>query len=93
EDFSAYDYDIRNYPNPFNNQTTIEFSLTQRGHVTIKIYNLLGQEICSLVNSEQAPGKYKLVWNSEDYSVGSGLYFIELKVGKMRKLIKCMMLK
>lgn len=91
--FMAFDYDISNYPNPFNNQTTIEFSLPQRQHVTIKIYNLLGQEVCSLLNSEQNAGEYKMVWNSEDSAVGSGLYFIELKVGKIRKVLKTIILK
>lgn len=88
------DCEIINYPNPFNSTTTIEFSLPRKEYVTVKVYNLMGQEICILIDSKQNAGKYRILWTPENYSVSSGIYFIELKIGKLlRKMRKAIVLK
>ena len=72
----------QNYPNPFNPNTTISFALPARSVVTMTVYNLLGQEIATLMNGELAAGSHKLVWNGTDkagQTVASGLYFYRLR--------------
>jgi len=68
----------KNYPNPFNPQTTIEFELKENAHVSLKIYNALGQEITSLISENLMRGKYKRTWNGSD--VASGVYFYRLSI-------------
>ena len=67
------------YPNPFNPTTTIKYDLSESAFVTLKIYNMLGQEIVTLVNETITPGYYSMDWNPEN--LATGLYIIELKVG------------
>jgi hypothetical protein len=79
----------QNIPNPFNPTTTICFSVVGSGfmvhgpfHTTLKIYNILGQLVRTLVNEEKAPGNYKVIWDGKDDSgkeVASGIYFYQLK--------------
>jgi hypothetical protein len=69
----------QNYPNPFNPTTTIRFSIPQSSYVTLKIYDLLGQEIETLVNENLPAGQYKSEWNAAGYS--SGVYFYRLLAG------------
>jgi len=77
----------QNYPNPFNSATAISYQLpavsSQRSAVSLKLYNILGQEVRMLVNKEQAPGYYSVVWdgrNSLGREVSSGMYFCRLNV-------------
>jgi hypothetical protein len=65
------------FPNPFNNQTTIQFELPQDGFVSLKIYNVLGQEVANLVSQTLTAGSHKYVWNAN--SVASGIYFYRLE--------------
>jgi hypothetical protein len=70
--------DANNFPNPFNPETTISFSLPKSGATSLKIYNLKGQLVRNLVNSEMSAGTQRVVWNGMDDSnkpVASGLYF------------------
>ena len=72
----------QNYPNPFNPSTRIEYSLPMSANVKVTIYNLLGEVVNVLVNSQQIAGSHSVVWNSQDANgnkVGSGVYFYELK--------------
>jgi M6 family metalloprotease-like protein len=72
----------QNYPNPFNPSTSIEFSVPVNSDVAIKIYNLLGQVVTTLVNEEIITGHHSLVWKGNDESgnqVTSGIYFYEMK--------------
>jgi len=69
----------QNYPNPFNPTTTIEFSIPKTELVTLKIYNLLGQEVTELVAKRLTPGNYKYIWVASDFA--SGVYFYELEAG------------
>ncbi len=77
------DYSLKqNYPNPFNPSTKIEYTLPVAASVKVVIYNLLGEVINVLVNSQQNAGTHSVVWNSEDIhgnKVGSGVYFYEFK--------------
>jgi hypothetical protein len=70
----------QNYPNPFNPLTTIEFDLPQSGYVTLKVYNLLGKEVASLVSGELTAGIYRVNWNAND--AASGIYYYRLQSGK-----------
>jgi len=67
---------IGNYPNPFNNSTSIEYALRSATHVTLDIYNLAGQKIETIVNETQNRGTYSIQWDASRYS--SGVYFYKL---------------
>jgi hypothetical protein len=81
------------YPNPFNPTTTIEFDLPHEGIVSLKIFNLLGEEVATLAQSTESAGRHKVVWNGRDRNdnpVSSGVYLYSLHVGQQtttRKLI------
>jgi len=72
---------IGNYPNPFNPSTTISFALANAGHVTIDIYNVRGQIVTTLVDSDFSTGNHEIVWNGTDHqgkTVSSGVYFYRM---------------
>jgi len=86
----------QNYPNPFNPVTTIGFGLPEAGHVSIRIYNLRGQEIRTLVNKEMNTGYDFVQWNGLDESgrhLTSGIYLIVMESGSFREVRKMVMLK
>lgn len=71
----------QNYPNPFNPSTKIDYSLNKNGKTLLKIYNSLGQEIKTLVNSIQSPGSYSISWDGKDNNgnqVPTGTYFYRI---------------
>jgi hypothetical protein len=69
----------QNYPNPFNPNTTIEYNIVKQGHVSLKIYDVLGREVASLVNEVQNAGAKSVDFNAANLS--SGVYFYTLKSG------------
>ncbi|HLG32297.1 MAG TPA: FlgD immunoglobulin-like domain containing protein, partial [Ignavibacteriaceae bacterium] len=72
----------QNYPNPFNPATRIEYSLPVSSEVKLVVYNLLGQEVATLINEEQSAGSHSIQWNASDANgtrLSSGIYFYELK--------------
>lgn len=74
----------QNYPNPFNPSTKINFSLPQATHVTLKIYDITGREIITLVNQKMQPGKYVTDWaglDGNNQQVASGVYFYKMIAG------------
>ena len=78
DDFILY----QNYPNPYNDQTTIEYGVPEQSHVIIEIYNLLGERINTLVDKTQQAGYYSIQWagkNRYDRSVSSGMYFYRMR--------------
>jgi hypothetical protein len=78
----------QNYPNPFNPSTTITYDLPSRSHLTLKIFNLLGEEAATLVDGEVNAGKHSEVWNAA--GMASGVYFCRLQTGEKvmsRKLL------
>lgn len=70
---------FQNYPNPFNPSTTIKFQLANTGFVSLKIYDMLGQEIAVLVNETKHPGVYEVNFDASNFS--SGVYVSRLQVG------------
>ena len=86
----------QNYPNPFNPSTTIRYEIPQRGRVEIHIYNILGQQIGTLVDEEKDPGWYTVLWNGrndEGLQVGSGVYFYRIRTGNFVGTKKLMLLR
>jgi hypothetical protein len=72
----------QNYPNPFNPETTIAYQLPKSRFVTLKIYNILGQEIKTLINEEKDIGKHTALWdgtNNTGVKVASGIYIYRFK--------------
>jgi len=86
-----------NYPNPFNPETTIEFSLKEPYNICVEIYNIRGQKVKTLVNEFRETGYHFVIWNGNDSNsnpVSSGLYFYKLNVnGKTEAVKKCLLLK
>jgi len=102
----------QNYPNPFNSATSIHYTVGSKQtkavdsgqwtvgssphHVSLKIYNILGQLVKTLVNEEKLEGNYSVVWDGKDQSeneVSSGIYFYQLKTGEYAEVKKMLMLK
>lgn len=86
----------QNYPNPFNPETWISYQLTERGQVTLKIYNVYGQLVKTLIEEEKAPGIYRVCWSGRDLHgspVSSGVYFCRLKAGAFKKVIKMVLVR
>jgi len=81
----------QNYPNPFNPSTTISYELPSSSRVTLKIFNLLGQEIATLVDGQQDAGSHSLQWNAAN--VSSGVYFYRLQTENFSQTKKLMLLK
>jgi len=82
---------VQNYPNPFNPTTTISYVVPKMEKINIRIYDVMGRKIETLINKEQSPGKYQIQWNAIDQS--SGLYFCNIKAGKFEQTIKMMLVR
>jgi hypothetical protein len=86
----------QNYPNPFNPSTKIKFSISAVGigrdlSVQLKVYDLLGREVATLVNEQLKPGTYEIEWNGSNYA--SSIYFYKLHVGDLSESKKMILLK
>ena len=81
----------QNYPNPFNPTTTIEFSIPKTEYVTLKIYNLLGQEVSELVAKRLIPGKYNYTWDAS--KLASGVYIYRITAGNFETSKKMLLMK
>jgi len=87
---------FQNYPNPFNPSTIISYTLPKQSMVTIKIYDILGREVKTLLNSEQAPGVYKIEWNGTNNvgnRVAAGTYIYRIEAGDFVQAKKMILLK
>ena len=80
-----------NYPNPFNPSTKIKYSVPQSSNVVIKVYDILGNEIETLINEEKPAGNYELNWNA--VNLPSGVYFYQLRAGSFVETKKMILLK
>jgi len=91
------DFILDNYPNPFNPNTTIEFSIQKDSNIELSIYNIKGQKIKSLTQNIFTKGSHSFIWNGNDDSgkpASSGLYYYQLIVnGKTEVVKKCLLLK
>ena len=81
----------QNYPNPFNPSTKIKYSIPQSSNVVIKVFDILGNEIETLVNEEKSTGSYELSWNAAN--LPSGVYFYQLKAGDYTSVKKMILLR
>jgi photosystem II stability/assembly factor-like uncharacterized protein len=81
----------QNYPNPFNPISNIKYKIAKSGFVTLKIYDVLGKEVVTLVNEQQKPGVYNIEFDGTNYA--SGLYFYELAVGDYKEIKKMVLIK
>ena len=89
-DFSLH----QNYPNPFNPNTKIEFRIASAsggGFVTLKVYDVLGNEVTTLVDEFKPAGNYEIEWNTGEFS--SGVYFYQLKAGNFIETKKMLLIK
>lgn len=87
----------QNYPNPFNPNTSVRFDLPELAHVTLRIFNVLGQEVRTLVSADKAAGSYEVEWDgtwANGIAASSGVYFCKLEAigkskafGQMRKML------
>ncbi len=85
-----------NYPNPFNPETTISYSVEKAGKVSIDVYNILGQKVKTLVNDVKSQGNHTVVWNGQNdnnRNVASGVYFYKMRSGKFSKTKKMILMK
>ena len=82
---------LQNYPNPFNPTTVIEYSIQNVGMVRLTVYDILGQEVATLVNKEQTPGLYEVEFNAQNLT--SGIYFYRLTVGSFSESKKLLLLR
>ncbi len=96
KDFTLF----QNYPNPFNSATLIRYQLSAVGRprsaVTLKVYNILGEEVRTLVNEEQDPRNYVVVWDGKDSQgkeVASGIYLCRLRCGSLSQIRKMVLLR
>ena len=83
----------QNYPNPFNPNTTIAFEIPKAGNVVIKLYNIIGKEVMTLVNEFKQPGKYKAVFDADKSRLSSGVYFYKMSSGEFSQTKKMVLLK
>ncbi|UCE66006.1 MAG: T9SS type A sorting domain-containing protein [Candidatus Zixiibacteriota bacterium] len=82
---------LRNYPNPFNASTNIEFALLEASYISISIYDILGREVELLYEGNKQPGVHAVYWSAKDHP--SGVYFARMETGGITKTIKIMLLK
>jgi len=86
----------QNYPNPFNPVTTIRYQVPEDVHVTLEVFNFLGQKVRTLVNEFKAEGYYPVVWDSKDdynQTLPSGIYYYRLTTDKFTATKKLVLLK
>ena len=85
-------FDLKqNYPNPFNPSTKIKYAISSRQFVTLKVYDVLGKEIATLVNEEKSAGSYEVVFDAS--KLPSGIYFYTLNAGEFSQTRKMILLK
>ena len=86
-DFSLF----QNYPNPFNPSTSIQYAVSNRQFVSLKIYDVLGKELATLVNEEKPAGNYEVNFNAS--SLSSGVYFYTLRAGSFVQTKKMLLVR
>lgn len=92
EDFTSFNFELKqNYPNPFNPRTVIRFSLPVVSFSSLKIFDIAGREVATLVNEKLSPGTYSVEWNASEYP--SGVYFYRLVSGDFVETKRMLMIK
>jgi len=82
---------FQNYPNPFDPETLINYTIAKAGIVKLSVYNVLGQKVADLVNEHKTANTYKVTFDASDLT--SGVYFYRLEVGDYSKTMKMMLLR
>jgi hypothetical protein len=97
DEFLPTDYALyQNYPNPFNPSTIISYALPKQSNVTVKIYDMLGREVKTLVDDFKNAGMHEITWNADNNygsKVSSGTYIYVIKAGEFYQAKKMIMLK
>jgi len=86
----------QNYPNPFNAQTTISYSIPAASHVSLQVFNVLGEEVRTLVDADQQANTYQVTWDGRDAGsrqVATGVYFCKLQAGSFEGSTKMVLMK
>jgi Secretion system C-terminal sorting domain len=83
----------QNFPNPFNPSTTINYSIPKNSYVMIKVYDVLGNEVTSLVNEQKPAGNYSVTFNAGRQGLASGIYFYRIHAGNFNETKKFMLIK
>ncbi len=86
-----FSYELRSHPNPFNPSTTISYSIPQKGHVVLKVYDILGREVYQLVNEAKEAGIYSAQFDGS--KLASGMYIISLQTNEFNNSIKILLIK
>ncbi len=81
----------QNYPNPFNPSTIIKYSIPETGYIKLKVYDILGNEVATLVKEEKTPGNYSVEWDAS--SLASGVYFYRIQAGSFVDTKKMILIK
>ena len=91
---AAADFALQqNYPNPFNPSTLINYTLPQEGHVVLKLYDILGKEVATLVDKQQSAGTHSFRLSSDGFNLAAGVYVYELQSGSFTDTKKMLLLK
>ncbi len=81
----------QNYPNPFNPSTQIAYELPGRSHVTIRVYDLLGKVVTTIIDEQRPAGRYVATWNASD--LPSGIYFCRMTAESFTRSMKMVLMK
>ena len=91
---------LQNYPNPFNPETTISYTIpvetrhaSSLQHVTLKVYDVLGREVITLVDEQKQAGKYTVQLSANNYQFSSGVYYYQLRAGNFVETRKMLLIK
>lgn len=82
---------LQNFPNPFNPSTRIRYTIPEQAKVSLKVFNVLGQEVATLVNEEQTVGNYVALFEAN--KLATGVYFYRLQAGSFTQVKKMLLLK
>ena len=86
----------QNYPNPFNPNTEIKYQLPEGSRVVLKIYNVMGQAVVTLMDKDLKAGYYTATWDARDaggQGVSAGIYFCTMQAGEFSQTVKMVLLK
>jgi len=83
----------QNFPNPFNPETQISFSIAKEGFVKVILYDILGKQVATLFNQYRTPGTYRIELNAESYRMASGIYYYRIESNGFTDIKKMMLVK